>query len=61
VKCPGKSERNFIVWREEKHCLLEGSQASPVRPPDKVRVKVNALRWLEAVACDSSRGILNSE
>jgi hypothetical protein len=50
VKSPGKSERHFIVGREKEHRLLEGSQASPARPSDKSRVKVNALGWLEAVA-----------
>jgi hypothetical protein len=50
VKSPGKGERHFIVGREKEHRLLEGSQASPARPSDKRRMKVNALGWLEAVA-----------
>jgi hypothetical protein len=52
VKSPGESERHCtsIVGREKEHRLLEGSQASPTRPSDKSRVKVNALGWLEAVA-----------
>jgi hypothetical protein len=49
VKSPGKSEKHFIVGRTEEHRLLEGSQASPARPSDKRKVKVNALGWLEAV------------
>jgi hypothetical protein len=50
ARSPGKSERHFIVGREKEHRLLEGSQASPARPSDKSRVKVNALGWLEAAA-----------
>jgi hypothetical protein len=50
VRSPGKSERHFIVEREKEHRLLEGSQASPARPSDKSRVKVNALEWLELIA-----------
>jgi hypothetical protein len=50
VKSPGKSERHFIVGSRKSIILLEGSQAVPVRPSDKSRVKVNALGWLEAVA-----------
>jgi hypothetical protein len=50
VKSPGKSERHFILGKEKEHRLLEVSQASPARPSDKSRVKVNALGWLEAVA-----------
>jgi hypothetical protein len=50
VKSPGKSERHFTVGSNIKHRLLEGSQASPARPSDKCRVKVNTLGWLEAVA-----------
>jgi hypothetical protein len=49
VKSHGKSERHFFVGREKEHRFLEGSQASPARP-DKSRVKVNALGWLEAAA-----------
>jgi hypothetical protein len=30
--------------------LLQGSQASPVRPFDKDSMKVGALEWLEAMA-----------
>jgi hypothetical protein len=37
--------------------LLEGSQASPVRPTDKSSVKVKMLSRLEAVASDTGRGI----
>jgi hypothetical protein len=47
VKSPGKSERHFIIGREKRHRLIEGSQASLARP-DKSRVKVNTLVWLEA-------------
>jgi hypothetical protein len=50
VKSPEKSERHFIVRREKVHRMFEGSQASPARPSDKSRVKVNALGWFEAVA-----------
>jgi hypothetical protein len=50
VKCPGKSERHFIVGREKERRLLEDSQVSTARPSDKSRVKVNALGWLETVA-----------
>jgi hypothetical protein len=42
AKRPGKRERHFIVEKEKEHRLLEGSQASPARPSDKSRVKVNA-------------------
>jgi hypothetical protein len=45
------------VGREKECRLLEGSQASPVRPSDKVNTKVNKLGWLEAVAGDRGRGI----
>jgi hypothetical protein len=41
--------RDTIVGKEKEHRLLEGSQASPSRP-DKSRVNVKALGWLEAVA-----------
>jgi hypothetical protein len=50
VKNLGKSERHFIVGRGKSIILLEGFQASPARPSDKSRVKVNALGCLEAVA-----------
>jgi hypothetical protein len=50
VESPGKIERHLVVGREKEHRLLAGSQASPARPSDKSRVKVNALGWLEAVA-----------
>jgi hypothetical protein len=50
VESPGKSKRHFIVGRQKGHSLLEASQASPARPSDKSRVRVNALGWLEAVA-----------
>jgi hypothetical protein len=50
VKSPAKSEKHFTVGREKEHRLVEGSQASPARPSDKSRVKVDALGWLEAVA-----------
>jgi hypothetical protein len=48
VKSHWKSERYFIVGTEEDHHLLGGSQALPVRPNGKSRVKVKALGWLES-------------
>jgi hypothetical protein len=61
VKSPGKGERYFIVGREKEHGLLDSSQASPARPSDESRVKVNALGWLEAVAWERGRGTLISD
>ena len=43
--------KHSLLWGGRKGIiLLEGSQASPVRPDDKSSVKVKALGWLEAVA-----------
>jgi hypothetical protein len=50
VKSPGKSESHFIVGRGKSIGLLQGSQALPVRPSDKINVTVETLEWLEAVA-----------
>jgi hypothetical protein len=50
VKSPGKCERHFIVGRKQEYRLFEGSQASPVRPSGRSRVKVRTLGWLETVA-----------
>jgi hypothetical protein len=50
VKSPGKSERHFIVGREEEHHFVRSSEASPARPSDKSRMNVKTLEWLEAVA-----------
>jgi hypothetical protein len=36
--------------REQSIVLLEGSQASPICPYDKNRLKAKTLEWLEAVA-----------
>jgi hypothetical protein len=49
------------MGREKEHRLLESSQASPTRPYDERRVKVNALGLLEVAASDKGRGILISE
>jgi hypothetical protein len=43
MKSPGKSERHFTVGREKEYRLLDGSQASPARPSDKIRVIVKTL------------------
>jgi hypothetical protein len=61
VKSPGKSDRHFILERENEHHLLEGSQASPARPSNKSTMEVKALEWLETLAWDKGRGILISE
>jgi hypothetical protein len=34
---PGKTKREFIVWREEVHRLLEDCQFSYLRPSDNAR------------------------
>jgi hypothetical protein len=49
----------FLLYfvREEDHRLLGGSQASPVRP-DKSRVKVKTLGWLEVMAWDTHKGVM---
>jgi hypothetical protein len=47
------------VRREKEHHSLEGSQASPARLSDKIRIKMKTLRWLEAE--DGGHGILISE
>jgi hypothetical protein len=39
VKCPGESERHFILGKEKEHCLLEGAQASPACPFNKSRTR----------------------
>jgi hypothetical protein len=49
VKNNGVSVRHFIGGGESI-VLLEGSQASPVRPSDNGAVEVKTLEWLEAAA-----------
>jgi hypothetical protein len=49
--------RRFILEESKNAHLLEGSQASPVRPSDRSSVKVKTLGWLEIVARDRGRGI----
>jgi hypothetical protein len=49
---------HLFVGREKEHSLLEGSQASPVRPSDTNRVKVKTLELLETVAWGKGRRIL---
>lgn len=49
VRIRGKSERCFIEGMNEENRFLEGSQAS-LSSPDKSRLKVKALSWLDAVA-----------
>jgi hypothetical protein len=44
--------------RRRSVVMSEGSQASPVRPSVKRRVKLKTLGWLEAVDGDRGRGIL---
>jgi hypothetical protein len=42
-----------ILWGRTKRIMsLKGPQASNARSPDKIRVKVKTLGWLETVASD---------
>jgi hypothetical protein len=40
----GGSERHFILGREEKHRLWEGSQASPARPSGNSKSESEGVR-----------------
>jgi hypothetical protein len=44
-----KKIKGLVGWRKII-TLLEGFQASPCRPADKVSVKVKMLGWLDVVA-----------
>jgi hypothetical protein len=51
--------KDILLWGGTKGIiLLEGSQASPVRPSDKGSMKVEKLEWLQPVVRDKCRGIM---